>query len=236
MVWARSGPSHRPPTNKLKDFSVEATKERDKLVAVLHAQQALQHCIPGVEVVCAHAINGDDGGLWVKVCDGLQHVLDPYPHHSKAICPTGPLVPFLILVVLTSPKPLCEKGNDAMAWETLLLEISKVIWFSFVSPFTRVMPRRRWRTVEVPEGWFEMLPSEQWPEVDRTVRAVPRQQDPRGRSSRSQGVRQRKEFPRCHCGRPQSCWQVGVRHFSFGRERPHRACIEGSSPSSEVTN
>ena len=41
---------------------------------------------------------------------------------------------------------------------------------------------------------------------------------------------------RCHCGRPQSCWQVGDRHFSSGRERPHRACVEGSSPSSEVIN
>ena len=75
-----------------------------------------------------------------------------------------------------------------------------MIWFSFVSPFSRVMPRRGWSTVEVPQVWFQMLRgqvphSEQWPKVDRKVQAVLRQQDPRGRSSRSQGVRQRKEPP-----------------------------------------
>ena len=49
---------------------MEATDEGNKLVPVLHAQQAFQHCVPGDEVVCVNAINGDDGGL------GSRSVMD----------------------------------------------------------------------------------------------------------------------------------------------------------------
>ena len=78
-------------------------------------------------------------------------------------------------------------GNLAMRHLThQVLLIHRVIWFSFCVPISRVMLRRGWRTVEGPEGWFQMLcgpvpRSEQWPKVDRT-----RQQDPRERSFRNQ--------------------------------------------------
>ena len=52
------------------------------------------------------------------------------------------------------------------------------------------MPRRGWRTVEVPQGWFQVL---RGPVPRCTVRTASRQQDPRGRSFRNQG--QRKEPP-----------------------------------------
>ena len=73
----------------------------------------------------------------------------------------------------------------------------------FCVPISRVMPRRRWRIVEVPEGWIQMLRgpvprSEPWPKVDRTVWAASRQQDPRGRSSRNQGERKEPPSARIH--------------------------------------
>ena len=63
---------------------MEHPHERDDLISILHPPNAFQHRVSGDQIIRPHTVNGDDGGLMVRIdvsdaltpCFGCEDVLE----------------------------------------------------------------------------------------------------------------------------------------------------------------